>query len=120
LRGEATVADLDSNKLYEFLRERARSGQRTTPEEVANRFGVAEGAAGKRLSLLAGNCILRAMPDGDFDCSNVLVVTAALFESAGSQGKNATAFVQSLLDDIKRLNENNAKLRAKVDELSRR
>ena len=111
------MADLDSNKLYEFLREKARSGQRTTPEEVANRFGVAEGAAGKRL---AGNCILRAMPDGDFDCSNVLAVTAAQFESAGSQGKNATAFVQSLIDDIKRLNENNAKLRAKVDELSKR
>lgn len=113
------MAELQSDKLYDFLHDKARSGQRTTADEVASRFGVEVGAATKRLSLLSGSCVLRAMPGGnEFECSNVLQVTSAQFESAGSQGKHATAFVQSLFDDIKRLNENNARLRAKVDELN--
>jgi hypothetical protein len=113
------MAELRSEKLYEFLCERARGGQRVTADQLAGRFGVEVGAAEKRLSLLSGSCVLHAVPGtAEFDCANVLHVTARQFESADSQGRQATAFVQGLFERIKRLSENNSRLKSRIDTLN--
>lgn len=113
------MAELKSEKLYEFLRDKARKGQRTTAQQVASRFGVDVGTCENRLGLLAGSCVLRAIPGTpEFDCANVLHVTPAQFDSAGSQGNHATAFVEALFARMKRLTENNSRLRSRIDTLN--
>ena len=113
------MAELKSEKLYEFLRDKARQGERTTAQQVARRFGADLAACEHRLALLAGSCVLRAIPGTpEFDCANVLHVTLAQFESAVSHGNHAPAFIEALFARIKRLTENNARLRSRVDTLN--
>jgi hypothetical protein len=112
------MAELRSDELYEFLRERARGGQRVTADEVADRFGVGLGSVEERLGRLSVSSVLHPVPGtGEFDCTNVLHVTAAQFETAGQQA-NATAFVRGLFARIRRLDENNARLKSRIDTLN--
>lgn len=108
------MADLDRAKLHAFLAGKAKSGSKVTLKEVADQFGVTEGAAGKCLSLLTGNRALLETAKNEFDCTRVPSLALIEFESAASQGKLNTAYVDGLWNTIARLKKDNETMRAKL------
>lgn len=108
------MADLDRPKLYAFLSDRAKKRTTVTLKEVADHFDVTEGAAGKCLSLLTGNRALLETSKNEFDCSRVPSLTPIEFESAASQGKTNTAYVDGLWNTIARLKKDNETMRARL------
>lgn len=108
------MAELDRAKLHTFLSSKAKSGTKVTLKEVADQFGVSDGAAGKCLSLLTGNRALLETDKNEFDCARVPSLTLIEFESAASQGKTNTAYVDGLWNAIARLKKDNETMRAKL------
>lgn len=108
------MAELDRAKLHAFLSAKAKAGTKVTLKEVADHFGVSDGAAGKCLSLLTGNRALLETDKNEFDCTRVPSLTLIEFESAASQGKTNTSYVDGLWNTIARLKKDNETMRAKL------
>jgi hypothetical protein len=108
------MADLDRAELHKFLAARAKNGAKVTLREVMDHFGATEGATAKCLSLLTGNRALIETRKNEFDCSRVPTLTLLEFESAASQGKTNTAYVDGLWHTIARLRRDNETMREKL------
>lgn len=108
------MAELDRKRLHAFLSARAKGGETVTLKEVATHCGVSEGAAGKCLSLLTGNRVLIETEKNKFDCARVPSLTLIEFESAASQGKTNTAYVDGLWSTIARLKKDNETMRTRL------
>lgn len=114
------MADLDRAKLHAYLSAKAKAGVTVTLKEVADHFGVTDGAAGKCLSILTGSRALIEREKNEFDCARVPALTLDEFESAASQGKTNTAYVDGLWNMIARLKKDNETMRAKLLEAQAR
>jgi hypothetical protein len=108
------MSELDREKLYAFLCGKAKMQLPVTRKEVADHFGVSEGAAAKCLSLLTGNRVLLETGSNQFECARVPTLTLIEFESAASQGKTNTAYVDGLWNMIARLKRDNETMRKKL------
>jgi hypothetical protein len=109
------LADLDSNKLHDFLSAKARKGVPVTEQEVATHFRVELTAVKKCFGLLTGHCVLEEKEQGQYDCSNVLRLSKQAFDSARSQGKGNQEYVRWLFREIEKLNRNNDTMRQRLE-----
>jgi hypothetical protein len=106
--------DLNREKLHAFLCMKAKAGVTVSLKEVADHFGVTDGATGKCLSILTGNRALLEKNTNEFDCTRIPSLTLNEFTSAASQGKNNTAYVDGLWNSIARLKKDNETMRMKL------